>query len=290
MIPETYSPAANFQALCCAELGLGTQRRVFSVTDSPDLVMKVAIASPYANWVEYLIYSCLANTNNPAAHTLGQVLSISACGCFLMMERLDDVCGSLTGAPFPRWLSDRKRSAFGRNRRGGIKIRDYGAVNLSGIIAQETYRPAAAPVPRVSPLGADSDYVALIGDKIGEHAGRDMHAVIGYPHHILKVCNGSYRANFVELIVYAALDQLNAAELSSFARVEISRSGKYLLAEGRTDVPVAFDDALPVAPTWLSPPLIGDFGLDSTGRAKIRHFADIAFEKLFGGAQLLQMS
>ncbi len=121
-------------------IGSGVHREVFAAPD-PAFVIKREKNFVYSNMCEWFIQGHVRDTDLEAI--FGKIVAISKTGRYLMMEHLSDTAEG-DGSIFPRipdWLTDRKRSAFGRDAQGNVKVRDYGAVKLGDFLAQ---------VPRVT--------------------------------------------------------------------------------------------------------------------------------------------
>lgn len=96
MIPAPESLDTLFEKLCGEKFAEGMHRSVHHVNGFPELVMKVSKdGNTFANWCEYLVSSALNGRPQPVADLVGGVMSISATGTYLIMERLKDVSGSL---------------------------------------------------------------------------------------------------------------------------------------------------------------------------------------------------
>lgn len=279
MIPARESDDAIFEKLLGAQFSSGEHRTVHEVVGHPELVMKVARYSHFANWCEYLISSSL-ETYETKFH-IGRVSSISASGRFLLMERLNDFDHSLTGVAIPGWLNDVKNSNFGISSDGVIKIRDYGMLKLGDQLGSQQYifeedRPTLSR--RVSD-GSDEVFSTLIGPQIGVDGARAIHEVIGEPAKVIKACNGSHKENAIEWIIHAALTAIDAEELANFAYFECSRTGKYVLTDKLGDLAGTNACHLPSSPWWL-PDERSALGVDGRGTGKIRRWADANFGKL----------
>jgi hypothetical protein len=281
MILPPEAPDCEFQALCGEEFQRGQHRIVHHVKNHPNFVMKVDSHTTFANWNEYLVSSALSGRPEKVAQLMGSVDSISATGKYLIMERLEDINRPLSGIRYPVWLNDGfKRSAYGVTSLGAVKVRDFGTLKLADVLARHIPYPDQSPPERIVPLGLDSDYAALQGNQIGLDAGRTLHEVKGYPNHVLKVCVGSHRANRVELLVWSALLDMNAEELMEFGTLECSRSGKYLIMERLTDLPLTFVGLRPQFPWWVIDQSDTVLGVGAGGNAKIRSYSEIAFGDL----------
>jgi hypothetical protein len=292
MIPKNESPDVEYEAICLESFASGMHRTAHDVAGHPDLVMKVSIHTPYPNWIEYLISRALTDCPGTYSSLFAQVCSISATGKYLLMERLVDVTASLTGTVYPSWLTDVKRSAFGADRLQNVKIRDFATLNWSGVLGQQVFvfdNIHASQVSRLVPSGFDDQYATLVGAELGTDSGRTVHDVKGHPDWILKVCNGSHRPNWVEMIVRQGLESLNATELELFGRLECSRTGKYLLMERLSNLPADFDGIRPQAPHWLVDKKDSDFGQAQDGQVKFRSYTNIDLGTVLSNATLRRM-
>jgi hypothetical protein len=272
MIPPPESDDYLFEALCGEQFANGQHRTVHHVHGHPQLVMKVDCNTTFANWNEYLVSSALSGRAEPVAELMGRAPSISATGKYLLMERLNDLDSSLAGVSYPVWLTDIKRSAFGTTPSGTVRVRDYGSLKLADVLAEYVPGPDREPRQRIVPDGLDKDYAALQGRQIGIEAGRTIHKVEGHPDHVMKICERSHRSNRIELLIFAALDDMHAPELERFGVLECSRSGKHLIMERLQDLPADFRDRRPAFPWWLEQQSDHCLGTSSAGDAKIRTY------------------
>lgn len=275
MIPPPESDDVLFEQLCGREFAAGEHRTIHDVIGHPDMVMKAARYSHFANWSEYLISSALEPHSTEVR--VGYVASISASGRFLLMERLTDVVGSLAGVVVPRWLNDVKRSTFGVSGDGLIKVRDYGLLKLGDQLGSQQYicEEERTSVPRRVPSGEDGEFAALMGLQVGHDGARAVHEMLGDETLVVKVCNGSHKENASEWIIYSALASIDAMELSSFAFFECSRTGKYVLTDRLRNITADFHGHRPDFPWWLD----DDgrvLGVATESTAKIRRWADAA--------------
>nr|WP_313391565.1 hypothetical protein [Brevundimonas diminuta] len=132
---EMQMSAESFKSLIDeAPFAAGQSRAVYGVpSDSGVVVKTVKNGFPGPNIIEWHIWHQINDTT--LGDTFGRCISISRCGQYLMMERLRDVVAG--DAPFPTipdWLTDRKRSAFGVDYNGKVKIRDYGTLKLGSTL------------------------------------------------------------------------------------------------------------------------------------------------------------
>lgn len=117
----------------------GSSREVFCHATESGLVVKRAINHPGANFVEANIWNAVESKPELAA-LFGPCVAISESGKFLIMEKLTDLdaADEALFPPVPDWVSDLLAKNVGKNAAGNLKIRDYGMVNLSETLAQET--------------------------------------------------------------------------------------------------------------------------------------------------------
>lgn len=279
MLPPRESDDTTFAQLCGVQFAAGAHRTVHNVINFPELVMKVARYSHFANWCEYLV--SLSLEGRPTEVRVGNVKSISASGRFLLMERLDDLCHSLSGVTVPKWLNDKKTSAFGVSATGEIKIRDFGMLQLGDQLGTQQYvfEEDRIPVSKKVPNGADSDFARLMGPQIGVDGTRAVHQVIGEPVMALKVCNGSHKENALEWIIHSELAAIDAEELLHFPSFECSCTGKYILTDKLRALPAEYGDNSPAIPWWL-PNSREALGVDTQLTAKFRRWADANFGEI----------
>ncbi|MFM0323890.1 hypothetical protein [Caballeronia glebae] len=240
--------------------------------------MKVAIHATSANWHEFFISGALQSRKGPVADIVGKVKSISASGQYLIMERLPDIGHAAMAIRYPSWATDLKRSNFGTASACSAKLRDFGHTKIGLNLAQSTFvfdddRPPART--RMVPLGHDADYEKLLGKLIRTEHDRTIHEVIGYPDHVMKRCTDSHRANQAELLVFHALEQIDADILDDFGVLECSRSGKYLIMERLSDLPGHWTGSRPQFSLWLKDKSNACLGINAAGTAKIRTYKEI---------------
>lgn len=129
-IPPTNSPDVDFDNLIGGFIGSGSARNVYKVNDNPNVVIKVAKSQRQngANQQEERYYFQAAIAQNQSVlNVIGKVESISQTGKYLVMEYLSDITDSnLVSVQVPSDLTDIKRSNFGYDSTGNIKMRDYG--------------------------------------------------------------------------------------------------------------------------------------------------------------------
>lgn len=126
-IPKKNSPDSEFEALWkfCRKIGSGTTRDVYEIPGT-DLVLKVIkVPSNLANWNEIVLYQMKSHLNE-----LGEIVSWSRSGKFLIMEKLTDIDddNKWKDHKYPSYLTDRKKSNYGKSTSGVIKARDYGTI------------------------------------------------------------------------------------------------------------------------------------------------------------------
>jgi hypothetical protein len=136
-IPEGFMKTdEEMEKLCGEQFATGTSRNAHEVIGNPDAVMKkMKLKTPAANFCEHLVWSSLQGTTLEAE--FGQILGLSESGNYLMMERLNDITEEeykLT-KDAPDWLKDVKFSAFGKNSKGEIKLRDYAMFDIGPALA-----------------------------------------------------------------------------------------------------------------------------------------------------------
>ena len=104
------------------------------------VVKQQLIRLPAANLMEWFIWNAVEQS--AIRDHFGQCVSISETGKYLMMERLTDILRSdWPKVPsVPDWLNDRKPSAFGKDKDGRIKVRDFGLVDLNRALDLRTFR------------------------------------------------------------------------------------------------------------------------------------------------------
>jgi hypothetical protein len=125
---------AEFEALIEAEpFSSGTTRQVYNVPSDPDVVVKKTINDfPGPNIIERFIWNALRDTS--LEDLFGRCVTVSWSGRYLMMERLSDTGEDDVFPDIPDWLTDRKRSAFGKDRDGVIKVRDYAGTKIGFVL------------------------------------------------------------------------------------------------------------------------------------------------------------
>jgi hypothetical protein len=129
------------------DVGRGSTREVFGVVGAPDLVIKRShVPFHYSNFVEWTIWNAvqgmtaddiMGHVPNPSLIKIfAKVLAISHSAEFLLMERLQPLSdtSAILHSKFPKWLSDKKPSAFGVAKDGEIKVMDYGMINFYDVL------------------------------------------------------------------------------------------------------------------------------------------------------------
>lgn len=126
-----------FAPLMGAPVGTGSTRVALAYQDHPDLVIKVGFRHAQSgNWTEWNLWHQIKDQVT-LAPLFGECFAMSANGRFLVMERLDDLTNDkATKRLCPPWVTDRKRSAFGINQKGEIKLRDYGQLALGFFLSK----------------------------------------------------------------------------------------------------------------------------------------------------------
>ncbi|MGX7345455.1 hypothetical protein ACWM9A_06135 [Acetobacter pasteurianus] len=93
------------------------------------------------NWTEWNPWNQI-KSNQELAPLFGECVAMSASGKFLVMEKLDDLTEQQVAKRLcPPWVTDKKLSAFGSNKVGEIKLRDYGQLTLGLFLAQFPGQP-----------------------------------------------------------------------------------------------------------------------------------------------------
>lgn len=129
------------------DIGRGSTREVFTVVGAPDLVIKRShVPFHYSNFVEWTIWNAvqemtaddiMGHVPNPCLIKIfARVLAISHSAEFLLMERLQPLrdASAIRHSKFPKWLNDKKPSAFGVAKDGEIKVMDYGMINFYHVL------------------------------------------------------------------------------------------------------------------------------------------------------------
>ena len=129
------------------EVGRGSTREVFGVFGAPDLVIKRShVSFHYSNFVEWTIWNAvqkmtsddkMGHVPNPCLiKFFATVLANSHSAEFLLMERLQALgdTSAIRHSKFPKWLNDKKPSAFGVAKDGEIKVMDYGMINFYHVL------------------------------------------------------------------------------------------------------------------------------------------------------------
>lgn len=129
--PMLMSDEAIKNILADSPFAAGQSREVFYVPSDPAVVVKrVKNGFPGPNNLEWTIWHALQDTE--LENVFGRCITISASGQYLMMEHLADcpIAEDLAFPEIPDWLTDRKRSAFGKDASGAVKVRDYAGLKL----------------------------------------------------------------------------------------------------------------------------------------------------------------
>ena len=115
-----------FRLFCGHEvLGSGVARTVYSCPLRPDLVVKVETPShSFQNVLEWEFWRTWKHDKD-MRQWLAPCEAISPCGSILLMHRTQPLVKLPT--KMPKWLSDTKRSNYGRFR-GRVVCHDYGMV------------------------------------------------------------------------------------------------------------------------------------------------------------------
>ncbi|MEA1071745.1 hypothetical protein [Sphingomonas sp. LY160] len=139
----------------------GSSRRVYSITDDNDLVVKEGLNAPYAaNLKEWQVWSEIVGT--AMADTFAECRAVSETGRYLVMERLDTNLGGKAKPATPVWLTDRKRSCLGVSSNGAVKVLDYGQ--------SSDYEGTRSKAPLHSwPSDSDADQMGNITRMLGDN-------------------------------------------------------------------------------------------------------------------------
>jgi hypothetical protein len=123
----------------------GQSRDVYRLPSDNCVIVKVVKNGfPGPNFIEWNIWHSVVGTS--LEPIFGRCITISPTGIYLMMEFLSDTEADDVFPRIPTWLTDRKRSAFGKDATGSVKIRDYAGLKLG---------PTLEAAPReVLPIGA----------------------------------------------------------------------------------------------------------------------------------------
>lgn len=132
-----------FAPLMGSPIGTGFSRVVLTYQGYPDLVIKVGYRHAQAgNWTEWNLWNQIKD-EEALAPLFGECVAMSASGRFLVMEKLEDLTDEQAAERLcPPWVTDRKRSAFGINKAGEIKLRDYGHLALGFFLSKFPGEPA----------------------------------------------------------------------------------------------------------------------------------------------------
>lgn len=115
-----------FRILKDKEIGSGTSRKVYSIKGISGYVIKES-QIPLVNQREEEFFQ--RSKVVKVDRYLGAIVSISKSGKYLVMEFLKDIDDQEITLTCPAELIDMKRSNFGKNKSGHIKMRDYGLQN-----------------------------------------------------------------------------------------------------------------------------------------------------------------
>lgn len=103
----------DLQSLCFGEeLGSGYSRKVFSFAPDPKMVIKYAPELPKENMIEYEIWQMVKHVKS-IARWFAPVCSMSTCGIFLLMERIERPMKKDYPARVPAFFGDLKYDNFG---------------------------------------------------------------------------------------------------------------------------------------------------------------------------------
>jgi hypothetical protein len=127
---ESYFPntvSRDLYSLCVGkEIGYGVHRKVFEWLPDPSLVVKFEVGGQsFANIIEWETWNRVKDVID-VHHWFAPCVSISSCGSVLLQKKASPV--SLDELPklLPAYLSDTKRTNFGRIGKRVVCI-DYGS-------------------------------------------------------------------------------------------------------------------------------------------------------------------
>ena len=132
-----------FAPLMGLPVGTGSSRVVLTYEGQANLVIKVGFRHAQgANWTEWNLWHQIKDEPT-LAPLFGECVAMSGTGKYLVMERLNDLNDQQAPARLcPPWVTDKKRSAFGVNQAGEIKLRDYGQLALGFFLSKFPGQPA----------------------------------------------------------------------------------------------------------------------------------------------------
>ena len=132
-----------FAPLMGLPIGTGSSRVVLTYQGHPELVIKVGYRHAQGgNWTEWNLWNQIKDEET-LTPLFGECVAMSASGKFLVMEMLRDLTDEQAAARLcPPWVTDKKRSAFGINQAGEIKLRDYGQLALGFFLSKYPSEPA----------------------------------------------------------------------------------------------------------------------------------------------------
>lgn len=120
-----------FGLVCGKKLGEGAYRTVYDFAPDQSLVIKVEDGShSFHNVTEHLIWNELQYTK--WAKWFAPVVSISPCGCYLLMKKTEPLSKKQYPKMLPKFLTDRKYPNYGRLK-GKFVCHDYGSTVLGRI-------------------------------------------------------------------------------------------------------------------------------------------------------------
>jgi hypothetical protein len=131
--PTKLSDDEFAKMIASAPFARGTAREVYKVPNNPDVIVKKLVGTfPGSNYIEWLVWQAVKSTH--LADKFGECIAISESCRYLMMERLNNLAKSdrKNTPTVPVWVRDVKGlTSFGKNSTGGIKLRDYGQIDIS---------------------------------------------------------------------------------------------------------------------------------------------------------------
>ncbi|HHX8497307.1 hypothetical protein [Vibrio diabolicus] len=124
-IPVNMSPDEDYIKIKGNLINNGSSRDVYEVLNHSEYVLKYNEKAG-ANRNEEKYYSDAKQLNlSDVIDRIGTISSISKSGKYLIMERLDDLVNFNGEYEYPDEIQDVKKSSFGQNSAGEVKLRDY---------------------------------------------------------------------------------------------------------------------------------------------------------------------
>ncbi|MGU5659727.1 hypothetical protein [Aeromonas veronii] len=128
-VPRNKSCNYNFRSKLGTTIDKGRTREVYNIKDNPNYVIKFS-SNPDTNRHEYNYYKeATRNKLTAILNSIGEIISISKSGQYLVMEKLNNLPFGNHATQCPKEITDRKRSNFGIDSDGIIKARDYDTRN-----------------------------------------------------------------------------------------------------------------------------------------------------------------